>query len=170
MVGNFRRQKNYEFALELFKKLEDYELHIFGWVVDENYHKRILQFVKANKLEKKVKIINDCKDIGEIIHHYSIAMHTALSESGPLCLIEYLSAGLPFLSFDTGSVVESVKEECPEMVVDTWNINTWLERLRVIEGQYLYFQDKCIYMYKREYSEEEYVKKCLKIYNTVLSS
>ena len=170
MVGNFRPVKNYEFALKMISELPDFTLHIVGKPVDKKYYSKISRLIENDNLTKRVKIITNVSDITDVIGDYQIGWHTAGSETGPLVLIEFMAAQLPFLSYNTGFVAEILKKESPAFIMNEFNVAGWKERhyevIKNIEENRL----RCGVIYKKYFSESEYFKKCSRIYETVLSS
>ena len=57
------------------------------------------------------------------IQQFEIGLQTAKSESGPLVLIEYLAQSLPFLTFNTGQVVDDIKSDIPQLILDNFELN-----------------------------------------------
>lgn len=170
MVGNFRPVKNYEFALELINELPEFNLHLVGKPVDKVYFNKILQLVEKANLTKRVKIITDVWDINSIIHEYQLAWHTATSETGPLVLIEFMAAQLPFISYGTGFVAEILKRDAPMFTLDEFSLAKWKERHYEIIKDLQLYRAKCDIIYLQNFSESEYFESCNEIYKKVLNS
>src|SRR5207249_7453700 len=118
LVSNFRPTKNIEFALGLFKQLKkdnesNYHFTVIGQIADEPYFKKIKDEIAKNELEQDITILTDCTNIQPLLNRFHLAIHTAKSESGPLVLIEYMAQGLPFIAYNTGEVVEEIKNKLP---------------------------------------------------------
>ena len=66
--------------------------------------------ISSKNLDNNISIIQNCYNIEDRLTHYQLALHSSKLEAGPLVLLEYLSQGVPFLSFKTGEVVDKIKE------------------------------------------------------------
>jgi len=174
LVSNFRSSKNIEFAVELFKEMKKvnstYHLTIIGQIADKNYYENIQNLISQNGLKNDIEIVHNCSNIQPFLHQFDFALHTAISESGPLVLIEYMAQGLPFLTYNTGEVVEQIKSKIPLAVINSFDKNEWLSRMQTLMS--LPFDDlrhKFANVYDHYFSAEVYYKKLLEIYQTVLN-
>jgi len=177
MISNIRPAKNIEFAIELMKALNEsgspYTLDIIGQINDMEYYQKILKMIDLYELDKKVKLIHDCYDVQAIIPKYSLAIHTARSESGPLVLIEYLGHSMPFIAFKTGRVVEQIENELPELIIDNFNVEAWISAIKhLLEGDELglneHLKTRMNEVFFKYYSEDNYYNDCLIVYERAL--
>jgi glycosyltransferase involved in cell wall biosynthesis len=103
-----------------------------------------------------------------------MAIHTSLSETGPLVLLEYMANGLPFVTSNTGEVVDQIRDELPDLIVSTFNEEDWIEKIIALEneiqinGQFI--NRKLKELFNKKFSPEKYIEQCLKIYQNVLTS
>jgi len=175
LVSNFRPSKNIEFAVELFKELRKadstYHLTIIGQIADKEYYEKIKTLIAGNELNENISIVHNCSNIQPFLHQFDFALHTAISESGPLVLIEYMAQGLPFLTYNTGEVVEQIKSKIPLAVINSFDKNEWHSRIQTLMS--LPFDDlrhKFANVYDHYFSTEVYHKKLMEIYQTVLNN
>ncbi|MCZ2222887.1 MAG: glycosyltransferase [Chitinophagales bacterium] len=171
MVANFRPPKNHFFAIELIKNLpENYTLDFYGMIDDKNYFDEVVNSINKNNLNDRIKIIQGVTDLYSVMSNYSLAIHTANAETGPLVLIEYLYAELPFVSYNTGDVVEVVKPFLPELVINEFDVNTWLKQILLIEQKNRdeKFLAKMKTLANNHFSEQAYFDKLKFIYHKVL--
>jgi len=177
MVANIRPAKNIEFALQLMKAFNEngnqYTLDIVGQINDTEYYQKILKMISQYQLDDKVKLIHDCYNVQTIIPKYSMAIHTAKSESGPLVLIEYLGHSIPFVAFKTGRVVEQIQNELPELINSTFNLEEWISLVnRLLEENEMGLKERLKARMKdvfiKYYSEDNYYKDCLNVYGRAL--
>ena len=114
---------------------------------------------------------NKAKEIQQkYFYKYDLALHPSLKESGPLVVLEYLSQGLPFLSFNTGQSNVLVKEHFPEFIMLDFEEKKWASQLMVlIDKGREFYQNNLKKFFKKKYSQENYLLKCRKIYQTSLS-
>ena len=173
LVSNFRSSKNIEFAIEVFKELrsrrEGYHFTIIGQIADKEYYEKIKHVINKNRLKEHIDIVHNCSNIQPFLHQFDFALHTSISESGPLVLIEYMAQGLPFLAYNTGEVVEEIKSKIPLAVMNSFDKDEWLNRMQTLIS--LPFEDlnhKFSNLYDYYFSTEVYYKKLMDIYQTVL--
>jgi len=173
-IGNFRRIKNYELMLEILESLPvDYQLDIYVNGIDKKYCEEnslaIEKLVKNNQLN----IIIGEVDLQAKLASYSLAIHTSLSESGPLVAIEYLSVGLPLIMYNTGAVAKKIKKKLPYLIKENTNKEEWIKTILKICSNYdiqQFYSKEVHTIFKEEYSEEKYNKTCQKIYQNIISS
>ncbi len=172
VCSNIRRTKHIEFAIQVFKsyfKNHPAHLTIIGQVVDTDYFKEIKQMILENDLEDCIDFEFECNDIQPILWQYDIALHTPVSESGPLVLIEYLAQGLPFVSYKTGEITRMIESSFPEFILDTFMVEDWVKAIQMIlQGdQRNKFRSMRAY-YESNFSEETYFQNCQSIYQSAL--
>jgi glycosyltransferase involved in cell wall biosynthesis len=169
LVSNFRPQKNIEFAVDLINELKnDLNVHltIIGQTANEKYWNSVQRKTNAMQLKEYISIIHDCDNIQSVLNNFHLAIHTATSESGPLVLIEYMMAGLPFLSYKTGEVVHQIANDLPQCIVDTFNIHEWVSRINhLLQQNKNELSIKLKSSFNKYYSEETYYNNCIDIYN-----
>ncbi len=170
LVANIRPTKHIEFALDLLKELNinnQFHLSIIGKPTDKIYLETLQKKIKKLELAEMVNFLFDADKIQPLLHQYDLAVHTARSESGPLVLIEYLAQGLPFVTFNTGEVVQQIKAELPEFIVEDFNTSEWIEKINFLlnnENRDA-IQQKMQKVFSDHYSEEEYYSRCIHIYS-----
>ncbi|WP_417875203.1 glycosyltransferase [Xanthomarina gelatinilytica] len=174
VVGNFRKQKNYEFLIDLLSNLPtNIKVDIYGQPVDLLYYEFILKLIHQRDLADRVQIITDVKNVLPLLNNYVMALHCAKSETGPLVCIEYLQKKLPFVMFETGEVAKQIKSITNKLLIDSFDKKQWqIQILKIISDKNYRNQvvNDMNLIYKNYYSEEKYLDKCLKIYEHILSS
>lgn len=129
MVGNIRREKNYELALAVLSQLHSgIQLDIYGNVNDEAYHEELKDYINQNHLNSRVNIIKGETDVSTHFHQYDLALHTATHETGPLVLMEYLSAGLPFFTSNAGQTPTVIAAHLPDVLMG-YEVELWVEKI-----------------------------------------
>jgi len=170
LVGNIRKTKNIEFALQLIKELR-VPLHIYGQIVEQDYYDFLHRLIRDYNIADLIVFHFDCFDIQPELCKYKMALHTSKSESGPLVIIEYLAQGLPFLTFETGEVVHAIKKQFPMLVINNFNVEDWIKSIRLIESEDASsYNQKLREAFYQNFSEKAYLNKCLEIYQSVLRS
>ena len=173
LVSNFKREKNIEFAINIMKQLSSskdkrYKLDIFGKITDKDYFNEITALIDRYKIQEFIRFITDCDTIQKYLSHYDLALHAAVSESGPLVLMEYLAQGLPFISYRTGEVVAEIEGDMPELIMNNWNELEWVERInRILSPTSKIDNISLKQLFQRHFSTQEYVKQCNTIYNAI---
>lgn len=165
LVANIKPIKNQLHAIRLTAKLNT-TLTIYGNIHDEVYYKMLLNEIKLLNIEDKVKFIHGVTDIQPELNKYEIGLMCSVSESGPLVLIEYLAQNLPFLSYNTGEVSKTIKYENSSLVIDDFDEENWLERIKLIKKQNLINLND---IYDTHFSSEKYLKQCVEIYSKILT-
>ena len=161
-IGNIKPVKNQLFAIRLMSKL-DGDLTFFGRIQDDNYYKKILSEIKKLGLEKNIHFITNESNIQNRLCEFDFGMHTAISESGPLVLIEFLAQNLPFISYKTGYVSDILVDEIPDFFVDDFDTEKWI---KIINKNNTTNQN-LEYLFEKYFSPEKYVNECLKIYQKI---
>ncbi len=165
MIGNFRQQKNYGFALNLLKALPSkYTLSIIGGMVENDYYHDFLARVDELQLNDRLFILANEKKASDRISEFDFAIHTAKSETGPLVALEYMQKNIPFLMFNTGEVANQIRNYIPDFIMTTFVVEDWISRLNTIEQNYSYYKNRVEEINNTLYSEKEYMVKLKQIY------
>lgn len=95
-VGAFREQKNHQFLIDLFSKINipNAELVLVG---DGPFKNKIEDQVKSLKLENKVKFLGSRNDVNNILQAFDIFIMPSLWEGLSIAAIEAQASGLPIL-------------------------------------------------------------------------
>lgn len=166
IVSNISRIKNLEFAIELIQYLNE-NLTIYGQNYDEEYLNELKAKIKILNIECKVTFIHNCNNIQLELYKYKFALHTSLKETGPLVLIEYLAHGISFLAFSSGQVFNTLGEDLPEFFIDNFKLEEWIQKLENVK---LIEFKRLNELYLKYFNPEEYIQKCIKIYQHILNS
>ncbi len=175
LVSNFLPNKNIEFAIEILEKLSmpderKFQLTIIGKPSDKNYFQSIQQLIQKKNLQSSIDIITDCNDVQPLLSQFHFALHTAISESGPLVLLEYLAQGLPFVASNTGEVVQQIKNDFPELIAESFNINEWINKIEsLLTKDLLHLTSKMQTVFNKIFSAEKYYETCINIYTAGLN-
>lgn len=162
MVANISRVKNIGFAIELFKRA-GWELDIYGNSRDHVYYNELTTQIGDSS---NIRIINDVTDFSKLYDRYALAIHSSVSESGPLVLLEYLANGIPFIAYKTGEVAEVIYNELPLLFMDSFDADEWIRRIgqiKQIEG----LPDRMKEIFNKYFAPEKYVEACLRIYEKI---
>jgi glycosyltransferase involved in cell wall biosynthesis len=168
MVANIRPSKNIGFAIELMAELMQTlscHLTIIGQTPDDVHHEKIKMLIDGKKLAKNISIKTDVMNVQPLLKGFHLAIHTAKSESGPLVLIEYLAQGLPFITYNTGEVVEQITNDMPQLVMENFETIEWAERIKeILTLPQNKLHSQLTMLYERYFSAEKYYQDCISIY------
>jgi glycosyltransferase involved in cell wall biosynthesis len=169
MVSNLRPTKNILFAISMAEKMKR-TLVVFGNHDGSSYADEVIRV--ANNSEH-VRIVSNEADIQQYLGNFKLGIHTALSETGPLVLLEYMAQGLPFITSDTGEVVNRIREELPSFIVSTFDEKEWKKRIKSLDNEIMVngpaLKQKLQYLFNEKFSPQRYLDQCLKIYQRVLT-
>ncbi|MGQ9733307.1 MAG: glycosyltransferase [Candidatus Zipacnadales bacterium] len=119
LVANVRPQKDYETLLQALAQVKERPWHLLavGGFNDAAYHRSCLDLVQVLGLEGRVSFLGPRLDVPSLLKAVDFAVLSSRSESGPLVLLEYAAAGLPFVSTRVGLIGGSLADMgAPEFV------------------------------------------------------
>ena len=173
MVGNYWHFKNQLFAINLLNHLpSNYTLDIYGAINDKDYHQDMLHLIQRFDLQSRVKLIEGVSEIYSVLENYNFAIHTSPQETGPLVLLEYMHAGLPFLTYNTGDVVANIESILPYLILDSFDLEKWQRAIHKVMGDENIRAEaraKMKVIIREKYSEEGYWKNVKSIYQSILN-
>jgi glycosyltransferase involved in cell wall biosynthesis len=173
MVGNYRPQKNHLFAVSLLAKLPNqYTIDIYGMIDDEVYYNNLQNHIHTLGLTSRVALVQGISNLYEQMGNYSFALHTSIAETGPLVLVEYLYAGLPFITYNTGDVVTIIEKQLPNFIVHSFNEAEWLKAIEQLQQKMPEhnFNNVMSEIVQENFSEANYFIQLLHIYNKIMLS
>lgn len=157
LVSNIKKIKNNQFAIELAKKLNK-SLLLVGKNQDESYYQNI-----QYSLTDSIEIDSTISNAQQVLHSAKFGLHTSISETGPLVLIEYIAHGLPFLAYETGEVSKVLKKYFPLFFIDNFDVNQWEERIKKINENQIDYS-KFENVFQNEFGKINYYQKLVEIY------
>ncbi len=166
LVSNIKPAKNQAFAIQLLTKI-DSRLTLYGAIQDPNYFQELQSGITKLGLSDKIRFVEDCTEIQEVLPAYRLGLHTSTAESGPLVLIEYLAQGLPFLAFDTGEVASILRPYFPDYFIDNLDPDQWVERIELLL-QLPPDREKMQQVFEQHFGHKSYTEKCLSFYQRVV--
>ena len=170
MVSNLRSTKNILFAIRMAIKMKR-KLVIFGNPDSSLYAKEALKFAENSEY---AKVVQNETNVEQYFGNFKLAIHTALSETGPLVLLEYMAHGLPFITSSTGEVVSKIREDLAIFIASTFDEEEWEKSISYLEGEIRSngeaLKQKLQNLFNEKFSPKNYLDQCLKIYQNVLAS
>jgi glycosyltransferase involved in cell wall biosynthesis len=108
MIANLRPQKDHGFLLQALaiSSLARVRLHVYlvGLDAGDVYSRKIHGLVSELSLESNISFLGSRTDIPNILKSVDFGLLSSQSESGPVVLLEYMAAGLPFVATNTGQI------------------------------------------------------------------
>lgn len=112
IVANLRPQKNHLLLFHALARSEVARNHLHVLVVggerDDEYSRMCRQNVLNLNLQDNISFFGSRTDIQNILSAADFGLLCSRSESGPLVLLEYMAAGLPFLCTQTGQIAQTL--------------------------------------------------------------
>jgi glycosyltransferase involved in cell wall biosynthesis len=166
LVGNIKPVKNQKFAID-FTSAIHFDLDMIGKIQDKTYYEDQIQ----PNLSESQNVLVDIDNAGSILSKYKFGLCTSISESGPLVILEYFVAGLPFLSYKTGGIADILAKYVPQYFLDNFEVREWKARYNFLNENYQRIpRDLIDLVIEREFNREVYAEKLLNIYNQCLDS
>jgi glycosyltransferase involved in cell wall biosynthesis len=163
LVGNIKPIKNQIFAAQLMVEL-DRNITFLGNNQDNEYFQKIANFPNC-------KIVEQVNVNQELLGRFNFGLCTSLSESGPLVVLEYLMAGIPFLAYKVGGMSDAIAEYFPEYFIENFNHEEWIARIAEIENNPIpreIYEDRLSRLLEEKFSAEKYKAKLLEIYQSLI--
>lgn len=162
-IGRFTHQKGFDTLLIIFKKIleknNDWNLRIVG---EGEEKKQLQEFIKENKMEKNVELINFKDNIEEEYLSSSIYLMTSRWEGLPMVLLEALNYGLPIVSFDCPYGPSDIIYPGENgYLIENQNIDIFVEKLLILMNNNIKIREmglKSKEKVKEYYSEEILLK------------
>lgn len=169
MVSNLRPTKNILFAIRMADRMNR-TLVVFGNHDGSSYADEV---INAAKKTDNVRLVANETDVQQYLVNFKLGIHTALSETGPLVLLEFMAHGLPFIATNTGEVLNKIREELPTFIASTFDEEKWEKQIISLEdeircnGEAL--RQKMQNLFNEKFSPQRYLDQCLKIYQSALT-
>ena len=114
-VANLRPEKDHLTALKSIRKLlkDDVEVsyHLIGkYDKNNDYYKKVLDYIKTHNLTKNVFIYGHQSDIYGLLKQANLGILTSISEGLPLSLLEYAMAEIPIIATNVGECKNIIKD------------------------------------------------------------
>lgn len=114
-LANLKNPKNHLFFLDAFNQIHssfsNWTLHLIGKDYQDDYSKKIKDYILKNDLKNCVFIYDSCNDISNILHQSTIGILASTYEGFPVTLLEYGKAKLIVLSTNVGYCSSIINNE-----------------------------------------------------------
>lgn len=171
-MGRLHKEKGIEM---LIKSLSEVKKQSDNWVLilagDGDEKNNLLDLVNNLNLSNNIKFLGWIKEIDCFFKEIDVFVHTSLSESGPIVIIEALSYSKPIISTDVGSVRDMI-DDSSGFIIPVNNSFDLIDKILFFINN----NDKIIQMgeHSREIFEEDFyseinLNKTYRLYQEVLS-
>lgn len=115
MAANFRPQKDHPTLFRAMASLSEADrarLHLViigSTSADVDYHAGCVEMIERLGLTETIHLIGARDDVPAALRGADAAVLSSKNETGPLVVLEYMAAGLPFVATDTGQITRSVR-------------------------------------------------------------
>ncbi len=115
MIANFRPQKDHPTLFRAIAELDPEERERFRVVIagstvaDPAYYRGCTEMLDRLGIAHLVRAPGVRDDAPSLLAGADAAVFSSKNESGPLVLLEYMAAGLPFVATETGEIAHAVK-------------------------------------------------------------
>jgi len=141
VIGRLSKEKGHIFLLQALAKIKndfpDIKLLIIG---DGDQHSKLVQFVKAHKLEHQVHFCGFQNDVSQFYRLIDIFVLPSLTEGIPLVLLEAMYFNKPIVATDVGGVPELIKNGYNGKLVPPGNPSALADNIAAILRDKLYGQ------------------------------
>lgn len=107
VVANILPAKDYAMlfqALALSTHRQDIGVLVVGALADSDYFAHCQKILLQEQLSQQVIFVGERLDVAELLISADFGLLTSQRETGPLVLLEYMAAGLPFVTTQVGQV------------------------------------------------------------------
>jgi glycosyltransferase involved in cell wall biosynthesis len=115
MVANFRPQKDHPTLFRAIAELpveEQDRLHVVicgSTTTDPEYYRSCTAMLDRLGISRCVTAVGVRSDTPALMAGADAGVFSSKNESGPLVILEYMAAGLPFIATDTGEIARAVR-------------------------------------------------------------
>lgn len=139
VLANLRPQKDHPGLIEAIAKLATSGVRVcvdlIGSTPDPVYTERCQSLIDNLDLRESVVIVGPSQDTGAALSTYDVGILSSHTESGPIALIEYLAAGLPFVVTDAGEIPALLPDSLRRWVVPPENPAELARTVRAVLAQ-----------------------------------
>jgi glycosyltransferase involved in cell wall biosynthesis len=163
LVGNIKTIKNQMFATNLIGEMNR-KITFFG-NNQENEYFHIIENSPNCKIVQNVNVNQ------KLLSRFKFGLCTSISESGPLVVMEYLMAGIPFLAYKVGGMSDAIAEYFPEYFIENFNREEWIDRIAEIENNPIpkeIYEERMNRLLEEKFNAEQYKAQLMEIYQSLI--
>lgn len=137
VLSRLEKNKRIDLIVTAMKKLEDFELDIYGGGIEEEKLKRIVKDLNLSN----VKLLGITTEIVKALDSCSIFVMVSNFEGYPISCIEALRRGLPIILRNTFHSARDIVEENGVLLSKEWNEDKFVEAVKKIYENYDYYSE-----------------------------
>lgn len=117
MLAHFRHQKDQPTLYRALAALEPSVRQRLGVVIvgripsDTDYPQRCAALARSLGVEGSLRVVGPRDDVPALLAGADGGLLATKNETGPVAVLEYLAAGLPFVASDTGEITRSIRSD-----------------------------------------------------------
>lgn len=136
-IGRMCEQKNSLFIVKIIKELKNLNdnIHLF-WVGNGPLRENILKEIKKNKLDDHITILNNRRDVPQLLSNMDYMIMPSKWEGLPVSLVESQASGLP--CFISDNITDEVDLGLCTKISLNNNEKDWAQKINnyIINGTY----------------------------------
>ena len=177
-IGNLKKSKGLFDILKAFsliqEKTDHIELLIAGEWASNKDKKIIINYIAENKLEKFIKfwgLVTKDRKI-EFFRKGDVLVHPTYYDGQPIVILEAMSAGLPIITTDVGSIAETVIHQENGFIIPEGRPDLIAEKVLLLyENRTLYMDMSCMSkrLFNARFTKEVFLEKMNDLFTKVLS-
>ena len=139
-IGRLDKNKNHKFSILIVEALKKQGHNVILTIVGDGPLKMdLLEYVKLKKLTKNVFFLGKVKNIQETLWQHNLYLHTALSESFGLTILEAMASGLPVITLDAKGNRDYIEHKKNGFIFKTQDIYIFIDCiLELLSNKNLY--------------------------------
>lgn len=138
VLANLRPQKDHPLLLTALSRSGRARemMHVFlaGLDLDDAYSREVHQLAKELHIVDNVTFLGPVRDVPSLLSGMDYGLLSSKSESGPLVLLEYIYAGIPFLATETGQIASFLSRNGVGIFVQPGDVEAFAKGLDQLAG------------------------------------
>lgn len=171
-IGSFIPVKNQKFLVDVMLELNKINIKAELLLIGDGILKNeVMAYAKEKKVVDQIKFLGKINKVENYIKESDIYIHSSLSESFGLVLIEAMAGGLPVVSINGKGNKELIENGYNGYIQDETNPRLFAEKIITLvnnQGRYSEMSANAI-EYAKKYDIKNYVDKLLSIYKSKIS-
>ncbi len=170
-LSNLRPVKRVQDLLSIMKLLKE-EKKIKLVIASGADFSGYLKLARKMRVENKIKVLRDVKDIAPVIQACNLGIFTSQSESFGLSILECMSYGLPVIATNVGGVPEVIQDKVSGRIYKVGDIKNMAKTIMSLRDDQKKYSEMSIKAKEiaKEFVSENIVGKYEKIYLKSMNS
>lgn len=172
MVGHMADYKNQIFLIDVLEKLVNRNINTHLTLLGEwrNNGEKILAKAKAKSLDQYLSMPGIIDNVESELINQSIYVHSSLTESFGLVMIEAMASGLPVVCLDGLGNRDIIENDRNGYIISDANAELFADKILTIWNNEDKYQEMSQYAqeYAKQYNIKPYVEKLLVLYQNAI--